>query len=209
MNLPRFVYFFTIIVSNPIDVFCCPSSDHAYNDTVISESPSSSSISSSPRIALIAAVAQNKVIGCCGKLPWRLQADLARFRAITLGSAVIMGRRTFEAIGHPLDGRLNIVLSRNPKFEAHGCVTVRCVSDAIAATETHKRAFVIGGAEVYASFLPLCKDIYLTTVIAEPEGDTFFPAFDESQWIELERISTPVDPHNDFAAVFKRLTKRI
>jgi dihydrofolate reductase len=133
-------------------------------------------------ISLIAAVAANGVIGDRGKLPWRLPDDMARFRALTMGHAVIMGRSTFESIGKPLRGRTNIVLSRNDSLRVDGCLVVHSARGAREAAAGDDEAFVIGGAAVYKLFLPDAHRLYLTWVDAEIPGDTLFPAVDWSQW---------------------------
>jgi len=138
-------------------------------------------------ISLIAAVAANGVIGDRGKLPWRLPDDMARFRALTMGHPVIMGRPTFESLGRPLAGRRNIVLSRDPGRRIEGCVVVSSLDAAreAAADEAARaggEAFVIGGAAVYAMFLPEARRMYLTWIDAMMDGDTTFPAVDWSLW---------------------------
>ena len=138
-------------------------------------------------ISLIAAVAANGVIGRGGKLPWRLPDDMARFKALTMGHPVIMGRPTFESLGRPLAGRRNIVLSRNPALSIEGCVVVSSMEAAreAAAEETAPaggEAFVIGGAALYALFLPEARRMYLTRIDAAVDGDATFPAVDWSKW---------------------------
>ncbi len=140
-------------------------------------------------LVLVAAVAENGVIGRDGAIPWHLPPDLRRFRAITVGRPVVMGRRTFQSIGRPLPGRHNIVLSRDPSFEAAGATVVPNLAEAIAAAGLHhasrpERIAIIGGAAVYAEALPSATAMELTIVHARPEGDTHFPGFDEGQWRE-------------------------
>ncbi len=139
-------------------------------------------------ISLIAAVAANGVIGRGGKLPWKLPDDMARFRALTMGRPIIMGRSTFDSLGRPLAGRRNIVLSRAPGLTVEGCVVVPTLDAArrAAAGEPSRlpveEAFVIGGAEVYALFLPEARRLYLTWIDADVDGDATFPPVDWSQW---------------------------
>lgn len=141
-----------------------------------------------PRLSLIAAVAANGVIGSDNALPWRLPEDLKRFKALTLGHPVIMGRRTHESIGRPLPGRRNIVVSRNAAFSAAGCETAASLEAAIAACAgTADEIFVIGGAQIYAEALPLAERLYLTEIGAEFPGDARFPAFDRDAWRETSR----------------------
>lgn len=139
-----------------------------------------------PRLSLIAAVAANGVIGSDNALPWRLPEDLKRFKALTLGHPVIMGRKTYESIGRPLPGRRNIVVTRNASYRAEGAVVVTSLPAAVAAAQSDE-AFVIGGAELYATALPLADRLQLTEIDAAYEGDTWFPAIDRGQWHEAAR----------------------
>ncbi len=131
-------------------------------------------------------MARNRVIGRDNRLPWRLPADLAYFKQVTMGHPVIMGRRTWESIGRPLPGRQNIVVSRNPGYSAPGATVVGSLDDAWRAAGDVDEACVIGGTSLFAEALPLADRIHLTEVDAEIEGDTYFPAFDRSQWVERE-----------------------
>jgi dihydrofolate reductase len=135
-------------------------------------------------ISLIAAIAANGVIGRGGRLPWKLPDDMARFKILTTGHPVIMGRSTFESLGRPLAGRRNIVLSRNPRLRIEGCTVVHSAEEAsrAAAGSAEEEAFVIGGAEVYARFLPRARRLYITWVDADVDGDATFPAVDWSRW---------------------------
>lgn len=144
----------------------------------------------SPRITLIVAVAENGVIGNRGGLPWRIPEDLRRFKALTLGKPVIMGRKTWNSLPKkPLPGRLNIVMTRDASFRAEGAQVVRSFAEALAATEKHGAAdvMVIGGEAIFAEALPLASRIELTEVAASPRGDAFMPAFDRSAWRETAR----------------------
>ena len=136
-------------------------------------------------ISLIAAVASNGVIGRAGRLPWKLPGDLARFKGLTMGHPVIMGRSTFDSVGRILPGRTSIVLSRNRELKIAGCTVVHSAEDArraAAAAPGSEEAFVIGGAEVYARFLPEAARLYLTRVEAAVQGDAAFPPVDWTQW---------------------------
>jgi dihydrofolate reductase len=145
------------------------------------------------RITLIAAVAENGVIGAAGRMPWHLPADLARFRAITTGHPVIMGRRTYESIGRPLPGRTTIVLSRTPGYGAPGCIVVPSAAEALAAAGGAAEVFIAGGAQVYRQFLPLAQRIHLTLVHAAPPGDTLFPPL-PADMVETWRQEVPGSP---------------
>jgi len=134
-------------------------------------------------ISLIVAVAANGVIGNRGALPWRLPDDMARFRRITMGHAVIMGRSTFESLRKPLAGRRNIVLSRDVSLRIEGCVVVHSREEAReAAAGANDEAFVIGGAAVYDLFLAEARRMYITWIDADVTGDALFPAVDWSAW---------------------------
>src|SRR3989442_12299730 len=136
------------------------------------------------RVAIIAAVARNGVIGHRTRIPWHLPEDLRRFRQLTLGHAVIMGRRTFESIGKPLAGRNNIVVPRSPDWTRAGCHAAHSLEAALAAVHEREDAFVIGGAEIYPLALPVARRLYMTEIELDFEGDAFFPEFDRSRWGE-------------------------
>lgn len=155
------------------------------------------------RIGMIAAVARNRVIGRDGDLPWRLPDDLARFKKITLGKPVVMGRRTYESIGKPLANRLNLVLSSTAS-QIPGCTVVRSVDDAIAAAEAQgaQELWVIGGETVYAAFLPRADVLELTEVDAEVEGDARFPRIERDAWREASASDHPADPRHAHAFRF-------
>ncbi len=144
------------------------------------------------RVVIIAAVARNGVIGVGGDLPWRISEDLARFKRLTMGNALVMGRRTFESIGHPLPGRTNIVLTRRDRWSSEGVSVATSLEEALAlAAEDGLDVYVAGGAEVYETALDLADTLELTEVDAEPEGDTWFPDVDWSQWREVARETHP------------------
>jgi dihydrofolate reductase len=142
-----------------------------------------------PPLALIAAVARNGVIGRDGQLPWDLPEDRARFRALTLGHAVIMGRRTWDETGQPLDGRRNIVISRSGRVSGQGREVVGTLEEALRlARERDAEPMVIGGAEIYRMALPLATRLLLTEIDFDAQGDTHFPSFDEREWSEVQRL---------------------
>ena len=148
-------------------------------------------MSHAPRICIVAAVARNRVIGIGNQMPWHLPQDLQRFKQLTLGHAVIMGRRTFESIiatsGKPLSGRDNIVATRSREWAHSGCRTVHSLEAALAAVHEPQDAFVIGGAEIYAFALPIASRLYMTEIERDFDGDAFFPDFDRSRWREVSR----------------------
>ncbi|MFN3567082.1 MAG: dihydrofolate reductase [Burkholderiaceae bacterium] len=144
-----------------------------------------------PRITLIAAVARNGVIGRDGAIPWRIPGDLARFKRITMGHPVIMGRRTWESLGRPLPGRRNIVISRTPGFAPAGAEVFSGLAAALAACADASEVFVIGGTEAYREALPLADRLLLTEIDADIEGDAHFPPFDRGAWREVSREAHP------------------
>lgn len=144
-------------------------------------------------IVIVAAVARNNVIGNAGDLPWRLPADLKRFKAITLGRPMVMGRKTYESIGRPLPGRRIIVVTRDAAWSAEGVETAPSLDAAVAlaAERDGTEIVVAGGGEIYAQALPLADRLRLTWVEAEPDGDVRFPEFDRSEWHEVAREQHP------------------
>lgn len=132
-------------------------------------------------ISIIVAVADNNIIGGSNKLLWHLSADLKRFKALTLGHPVIMGRKTYESIGKPLPGRENIIITRNHDFKAPGIIVVRSLEEALKMYSGID-VFIIGGAEIYAQSMALADRIYLTRIYLAFEGDAFFPMIDEGEW---------------------------
>jgi dihydrofolate reductase len=140
-----------------------------------------------PRISIIVAMAKNRVIGANNKLPWHLSADLKRFKVLTMGHHIIMGRKTFESIGRILPGRTTVVVTRNPDFQAAGAIVVNDLDAALAQCAGDTEAFVIGGERVFQSALPLAERIYLTELDKHFEGDAYFPAIDMHEWRLIER----------------------
>jgi len=158
-------------------------------------------------LSMIAAVARNGVIGRDGGLPWRLPDELKLFRNTTLGKAVLIGRRTFESIGRPLDRRLNIVLTRDTAFDVAGCEVVHSVAAALELASERPELVVIGGAGVYAELLPRADRLYLTRVDADVEGDVHFPAFDLADWKETEIERHEADDRHAHAYTHVRLDR--
>jgi dihydrofolate reductase len=142
-------------------------------------------------LALIVAMARNRVIGHNGRLPWRLSADLQRFKALTMGHHIIMGRNTWESIGRPLPGRISLVVTRNEAYVAPGATVVKTVAEALALARDDSEAFVIGGSQIYRAALPLADRIYLTELKAEYPGDAFFPPLAAGEWRTLQREHHP------------------
>ncbi len=153
-------------------------------------------------ISLIVAASTNGVIGVDGDLPWRLSDDLKRFKALTTGKPVIMGRKTWDSIGRPLPNRQNIVITRNPDFTANGCDIVSTPEQAIDVADNADELMIIGGGTIYEIFLDKATRVYLTRVHAEIDGDTFFPELDSGVWTEVARTTHPADERHSVAFDF-------
>ena len=149
-------------------------------------------------ISLIVAVSANGVIGRGDELPWHLSDDLKRFKQLTLGKPIVMGRKTFESIGRALPGRQNIVLTRQSEFAADDCDVVSSIDAAIAASGDAGEIVVIGGSEIYKLFLPLAERIYMTRVHIEVDGEVRFPELDDELWQEFEREHHDADDLNEY-----------
>ena len=165
-------------------------------------------------LSLIVAVAENGVIGRDGGLPWRLSSDLKTFRRLTMGKPLIMGRRTYQSIGKPLDGRDNIVVTRDAHFDVAGVSSCDTVSEAVtlarvlASTRGADEIMVIGGAAIYEATLPIADRIYFTEVHAKPDGDRHFARPDPAVWHEVSSEALPKGERDDYAStliVYERL----
>jgi dihydrofolate reductase len=159
-------------------------------------------------LVLIAALAENHTIGRDGDLPWRLPDDLKRFRKLTLGNTILMGRRTWASLGKPLDGRRNWVLTRDASFVAPTGVEVFANLEHALAAEAEGELLVIGGAQLYQQTLPLATRLELTRVHAQVEGDTFFPPIDPVEWLETAREEHAADVRHAHAYAFITLQRR-
>ena len=145
------------------------------------------------KVSIVAAIARNGVIGRDNAIPWRIPADVERFKALTTGHAVVMGRRTWDSLPtrfRPLPGRRNVVVTRDPGWSEAGAERAGSLEEALGLLEDAEHVFVIGGAEIYAAALPIADELRLTEIDAEVEGDTFFPSFDRSEYAEAAR-----EPH--------------
>jgi dihydrofolate reductase len=156
------------------------------------------------RISLIAAQAENGVIGRGGQLPWRLKADLQRFKQLTTGHTVIMGRKTWESIGRPLPDRRMVVITRQSGYHAEGVQIVSSLDDALAIAQSagDTEAFVIGGAEIYRLALSRADRLYMTLVLTEVDGDTQFPEVDWDTWERVDSASHDADADNEYPTLF-------
>jgi dihydrofolate reductase len=154
-------------------------------------------------ISLIAAVGEgNNAIGMKGAIPWHLPADFKRFKELTMGHPVVMGQRTFESIGKPLPGRVNIVITNDMGFHAEGCVVAHSLSEALSAGKNVDEIFVIGGGQIYRLAFPVAQKLYLTRVHGTFEGDTFFPEVNENEWRLMGSEPHAKDEKNPFDYTF-------
>ncbi|MGB5305891.1 MAG: type 3 dihydrofolate reductase [Gammaproteobacteria bacterium] len=163
------------------------------------------------KISIIVAMARNRTIGRDNSLPWRLPADLKHFRRTTMGKPILMGRKTWESIGRPLPGRINIVMTRDPDYTAPGCIVVHTIEAALQAAAQHDEIMVIGGAELYKQVLPRAVTIYMTLIHDEIPGDTFFPELEGDEWLEVGRADYDPDednPHEYSFIVLERVRGR-
>ena len=159
------------------------------------------------KISIIVAMAKNRVIGIDNQLPWHLSADLKRFKALTLGNPIIMGRKTHESIGKPLPGRQNIIVTRNQDYKTEGCDIAHDLAAAIDMAEPDKEIFIIGGAQIYQQALSSVNYLYLTLVDIECQGDAHFPEWEHKEWQERAREDHPADDRNDYAYSFVDLER--
>jgi dihydrofolate reductase len=155
-------------------------------------------------ISFVVAIAQNGVIGRDNDLPWRLSSDLKRFKSITMGKPIIMGRKTWDSLGRPLPGRTNIVITRDPAFSADGVISVRSVDEALLVAGSHADAndvgeiCIIGGGEIFRQSLGRADRLYVTKVLADVEGDVHFPAIDPAIWSELSSEEIPAGEKDNY-----------
>lgn len=165
------------------------------------------------RMAILVAVAENDVIGRSNQLPWRLKTDLRRFRTLTWGKPMIMGRRNWDSIGRPLPGRQTIVLTRDEGFEAEGAhvahdwASAKAMAQEVAAEMSAPEITVVGGAEIYRLALPEADILHLTLVAARPEGDVIMPVFDRKAFRETRRETHPAGPDDDYPFTFVDLAR--
>ena len=150
------------------------------------------------QITLVAAMGKNRAIGLEGRMPWRLPAELQHFKRTTMGKTIVMGRKTWQAVGRPLPGRQNIVISRNPGFLADGAEVADSLENALE-TATSQEVMVIGGGQLYALALPLASRMVLTLIDIEPKADTWFPEWDEAQWQQVGERRYEADDENPLA----------
>jgi dihydrofolate reductase len=162
------------------------------------------------RISIIAALSENGVIGRGGQLPWHLSADLQRFKRLTLGHSIVMGRKTWESIGRPLPGRRMIVVTRQSGYRAEGVEAAKSLDDALelSSVANDDEVFVIGGAEIYSLALPRADRLYLTLVHAKIDGDAVFPQIDWNAWQQTASEENVADHNNDYPFTFRVFERR-
>ena len=152
---------------------------------------------------MIVAASENDVIGVDGDLPWKLSADLKRFKKLTMGHHIIMGRKTYESIGRCLPGRTTVIVTRQPEYRVEGAKVVTSIEAALKVTQADDCPFVTGGSEIYRLMLPHVTEIQLTRVHVEIEGDTYLPETHWSQWERVASVRHEPDDKNDFAYSFE------
>ena len=140
-----------------------------------------------PESCILVAMSKNCTIGINITLPWRCPEDLRRFKTLTMGHHMIMGRKTFESIGKPLPGRITVVVTRDRNLQYEGCLMAHSLQEALAACADDEQVYIVGGAEIYQQALPLVDTLHITEIQQEVDGDAHFPAFDQSQWLEISR----------------------
>jgi dihydrofolate reductase len=160
-------------------------------------------------VSLVAAAAENGVIGKNGALPWRMPADMKFFKNLTMGHTVIMGRKTYESMGKPLVGRKNVIITRNKDFKAEGCIVINSFEEVFKMFSKEKEIFVIGGAEIYDMALPKTDKIYLTRIHASFDGDAYFHELSDNEWLKIKCIDNPADEKNPYSYTFIELIKKL
>ncbi len=159
-------------------------------------------------ISIIVAASQNNVIGKDNQLIWRLSADLKRFKALTTGHHIIMGRKTFDSIGKPLPNRTSIIITRQEDYKAEGCIVVNSLEEALTKVPADQEAFIIGGGTIYKEAIDKADKLYLTMVHGKFDGDTFFPKLDSKVWESLKREDHMPDEKNEHAYSFIDYVKK-
>src|SRR5262245_27527427 len=150
---------------------------------------------------------RERVIGRDNAMPWHLPDDLKRFKVLTMGKPMLMGRKTFESIGKALPGRVSLVMTRDPNWRAEGVIAVRSLEEAFARAGSAPEVSVVGGADVFRLALPLARRIHLTTIHASIPGDTFFPVISPGEWRETERVEHALDERHAYAMTFSTLER--
>jgi dihydrofolate reductase len=160
------------------------------------------------RIAAIFAMSDNRVIGKNNQLPWHLPADMRHFKQLTMGKPILLGRKTYESIGHALPGRCNVVITRDVNFKAPGCVVANSLETALLAADYSEEIFVIGGAVLYQHLLPRTHRLYMTLIHHSFDGDAYFPELNIDEWQEIEREDHDADKDNIYSYSFITLDRK-
>lgn len=160
-------------------------------------------------VSIIVAMDRNRGIGVENRLPWHLPDDMKRFRELTMGHHLVVGRKTWESIGRPLPGRRMIILTRDPAFKVNGCVTAGSLIEAaaIARSQDETELFIGGGADIYRQSIQIADHIYLTLVDAELDADAWFPELEPASWVEADSKHHPADEKHQFSFTFKTLVR--
>jgi dihydrofolate reductase len=161
------------------------------------------------QVTIVVAASTNNVIGRQGKLPWRLPEDLRRFRQLTMGKPIVMGRRTYDSIGRPLPGRRNIVISRRRGLRIDGCTVAQSPDEALSLADGADEVMIVGGERVYEGFLPQTDRIHMTRVHASIEGDAFFPELRPGDWQVVSSEEYPATGERRLAFTFETLSRRL
>ena len=159
-------------------------------------------------VSLVAAAAENNVIGKNNTLPWCMPADMKFFKNLTMGHTVVMGRKTYESMGKPLPGRKNIIITRNKDYKAEGCVVLSSFSDVLEHCKAESEIYVIGGAEIFHQQMNSADKIYLTRIHHSFEGDAYFPDIDMNEWAEAKRTDFSADEKNHYNYSFIEFSRR-
>ena len=160
------------------------------------------------RLSIVVAMDDNHLIGKGNGLPWHLPADLAFFKKITTGNSILMGRKTYDSISKPLPNRRNIVITRNPDISIPGCEVVDSIEKALSITQDEEEVMVIGGANLFEQLLPDVSRLYITHIEGKLEGETYFPHYDENDWLEVSRESHQPDEKNKYAYQFSIMDRK-
>jgi dihydrofolate reductase len=154
------------------------------------------------KLSIIVAASRNNVIGKDNQLIWRLSADLKRFKALTTGHTIIMGRKTFDSIGKPLPNRTSVIITRQEDYKQEGCIVVHSLEEALEAVKDQEKVFIIGGGTIYEQAMEKADELYLTLVHKEFDGDTFFPEVKAEEWESVERVDCMPDEKNEYPYSF-------
>lgn len=162
-----------------------------------------------PQIAIVVAMSRNRTIGINNTLPWRCPEDLKHFKSLTIRHHIIMGRKTFDSIGKPLEGRITVVISRNYSLKIEGCIVVNSLEQAIASCGGNRVIFIVGGTDIFTQALHLADMMYVTEIQMDVEGDAHFPDFDKSLWVEIERNRRWQESPEPLAFAFVKLKRKM